>query len=201
MADLSACAEALQKHRFDAKVFDSPQAVNEALLTEIGTQSVGFGASMTIQSLGVYDALKERGNKVFWHWFLPEGKTAPEIFQLAAQADVYLSSSNAVTEDGTLVNIDGTGNRVAAMICGPKRVIIVVGRNKIVPDYDNAIRRIHAVACPQNARRLQRKTPCAVGSCIDCDSPQRMCHITTHMTHAPNAHPVSVYLVDADMGY
>lgn len=202
MSLVKTCADALQKRRFDVKVFDSAEEVAQALLDEIGVQSVGIGGSMTIKTLGVYDALTARGNEVHWHWCTPEGKKPSDIFPLAAAADVYLCSSNAITEDGVLVNIDGTGNRVAAMACGPKRVIVVAGRNKIAKDFQAAVDRIHAVSCPQNARRLNLQTPCAAtGKCANCASPQRMCNVSVRLDYAPTAHPFSVYLVDADLGY
>ena len=106
----------------------------------------------------------------------------------AHNADVYLCSSNAVTEDGKLVNIDSTGNRVASMIFGPKKVIVVAGKNKIVKDVGEALRRLKKVAAPMNARRHNLvELPCvATGACTDCDSPNRICRVITIMEKAPN---------------
>jgi hypothetical protein len=113
-----------------------------------------------------------------------------------------LTGTNAVTLDGILVNIDGNGNRVGAMIFGPKKVIIVVGRNKIVDgSAEDAIARIKEWASPPNAMRLSKQTPCAVtGICSDCDSPQRICRITTILDRKPTLTDIHVLVVNEDMG-
>jgi hypothetical protein len=116
--------------------------------------------------------------------------------------DLFLSGTNAATTDGCLINIDGLGNRVAAMIYGPNKVIVVVGRNKIVEgDLIDGIQRIKAESAPPNARRLGRNTPCAVtGFCSDCDSPDRICHVTTIIDSKPSATDLHVLVVNEDMG-
>jgi L-lactate utilization protein LutB len=119
------------------------------------------------------------------------------------QADFFIASSNAVTEDGALVNTDGTGNRIAAMFFGPKKVIIVAGVNKLVPDLEAAMKRIKDVAAPLNAKRLGLKTPCAkTENCYDCSSHERICKITAVMD-APSSHTEKVYviLVGEELGY
>ena len=126
---------------------------------------------------------------------------------LSSFATLWSSSTstraNAITEDGVIVNIDGTGNRVAASIFGPKRVVYVIGRNKIVDGgVDAAIARIKKFACPPNAKRLGKKTPCAAtGVCADCDSPDRICKVTAIFDRRPTGTPTAVYVVDADLGY
>ena len=117
--------------------------------------------------------------------------------------DLFLTSANALTADGRLVNVDGNGNRVAASIFGPKRVVFVVGRNKIVDGgIDAAIDRIKREACPPNCRRLNKKTPCAAtGVCADCSSPDRICSVTVVMDRRPSRTDVQVLLVDEDLGY
>jgi hypothetical protein len=114
---------------------------------------------------------------------------------------VFLASSNAVTEDGKLYNIDGTGNRVAAMTFGPKKVILVCGINKIVKDIDDAHRRAKERAAPMNARRLNTKTPCAeTGECADCSSPQRICNVYTALVKKPSRTDITVLLVGEPLG-
>jgi hypothetical protein len=117
-------------------------------------------------------------------------------------SDVYLASSNAVTEDGRLINIDMTGNRVVAMIFGPPKVILVVGVNKIVKDVDEGIKRVKNVATPMNARRLGLKVPCAsTGVCTNCDAEDRLCRVTTIIEKRPSRSDISVILVGEELGF
>ena len=121
----------------------------------------------------------------------------------AANAPSSAASANAITADSRIVNIDGRGNRVAASVSGPKKVVYVIGRNKIVEGgIDAAIARIKAKACPPNCVRLGKKTPCAAtGKCADCDSPDRICKVTAIFDRRPTGTPTAVYVVDADLGY
>lgn len=161
--------------------------------------SVGAGGSMTIRELGVAEALQSAGHQVHWHW-LAEG---PAAFPAAHGADVYLASANAVTRDGQLVNIDGTGNRVAAMIHGPKMVIAVVGENKLVDGgYPAALARIKREACPPNARRLGLPFPCGqTGQCNPAECPGGFCNIITIQEHPTGKRPYHVVLVEEALGY
>ena len=163
--------------------------------------SVGIGGSVTIREMGLYDDLKAQGHPVYWHWMNDVPK--PDVFALAAQADVYLASSNAITADGCLVNIDGTGNRVGAMIAGPKEVIIVAGANKLVNGgVPQAIARIKTVACPLNARRLGLDTPCArEGKCDVANCTRSMCNVTSVIERPVGGHKITVVLVDEEAGY
>ena len=139
--------------------------------------TVGVGGSKTLESCGVLELLRS-GTYHFLDRYAP-GLTSEQteaLHRAALCADVYLTSSNAVTEDGALVNMDGHSNRVAAMAYGPRTVIVVAGINKIVPDEAAARERIETVAAPLNAKRLSKKTPCTVtGKCEHCHSPQRIC--------------------------
>lgn len=169
--------------------------------------SVGFGGSVTLREMGIYETLKEMGRHPHWHWKNDEPK--PDVFTHAANADVYLTSSNAITADGCLVNIDGTGNRVAAMIAGspcgtgPKQVIVVAGANKLVDGgIPQAIARIKTVACPQNARRLGLNTPCALaGKCDAANCTRSMCNVTSIIERPVGGHRITVVLVDEEAGY
>lgn len=166
----------------------------------IGGGSVGFGGSVTVEELGLYDELKSRGNAVYHHAKSDDPVAARAA---AAQADCYLCSANAMTESGILINVDGNGNRVAATIQGPKRVIFIIGRNKITPDVESGIRRIKQIAAPKNAKRLGKKTPCAIaGKCMDCKSPDRICKATMLLEGPSNyTEQVHVILVDQELGY
>lgn len=202
MDKLIRVAEQFEKRGIHARVFKSASEVVPALLETIGPeQTVAFGGSVTLQELGIYEILKERGQNVLWHWKIAKEEAA-QLRRNALNADVYVSSSNAVIEDGRLLNIDGTGNRVAAMIFGPPRVIIIAGRNKLAPDHAAALERIQTVACPKNAERLNRNVPCRyTGKCQDCRSPERMCQFTVTIENHPDAVDMEVWLVDEDMGY
>ena len=161
--------------------------------------SVGAGGSMTIRELGLAENLQTAGHPVHWHW-LDAGASA---FPAAHAADVYLCSANAVTRDGQLVNIDGTGNRVAAMIHGPKQVIAVVGVNKLMDGgYPQALARIKREACPPNARRLNLPLPCGqTGRCDPEACPGGFCNVITIQEHPTGKRPYAVVLVDEALGY
>lgn len=197
---MTSLAQALSKRKYAVKTFKTAQEAKAHLLTVIEKDaSVGIGGSMTVKQLGIEDELKARGNTVYWHW----GAEDPsKMREAASTADVYLCSANAATKDGLLINIDGYGNRLAATLFGPKKVIMILGRNKICEDYDAAMEHIHNVACPANAKRLGLNTPCAVlGHCTDCSSPQRMCNAKVILERCPNSHPIEIYLVNEELGY
>ena len=129
--------------------------------------------------------------------------TSGKLLTRGADCDLFLLSANAITEDGRIVNIDGNGNRVAASVSGPGKVVYAIGRNKIVSGgIDAAIARIKEKACPPNCIRLGKKTPCAeTGKCADCDSPDRICKVTAIFDRRPTGTPTTVYVVNADLGY
>ena len=196
--------KALEKNGFRT-IFasDRSEAAEKILALTPADALVGVGGSITVRELGLVKALTGRGNKVAQHWdptLSPKERMAIRRQQLTS--DVFLTSSNAITESGHLVNVDGAGNRVAAMIFGPKKVIVVAGVNKIVEDVDEAMARIYSVASPLNAKRLDRKTPCAVtGVCTDCESPERICNITTIISKRPGRTDFTVVLVGEELGY
>jgi L-lactate utilization protein LutC len=202
MERLIRVAEQFEKRGIHTRVFENALEVTPALLLEIPQDvMVAFGGSVTLQGLGIYEALQNRGQTVLWHWKADKDKIS-QVRRDAMKADVYLSSSNAVIEDGRLVNVDGAGNRIAAMIFGPPRVIVIVGRNKLVPTYDDALERIKTIACPKNAERLNRNLPCRyTGRCNDCSSPERMCKFTLTTENNPESSLLEVWLVNEDMGY
>jgi len=204
----SRTVDALRGNGFRVVVASSKEDAVDKVLGLIRTEAkVGVGGSVTIRELGLIEALTRRGNSVVHHW-LP-GVSLRDWLPFMVEAhdsDVYLCSSNAVTEDGKLVNIDSTGNRVASMIFGPREVIVVAGRNKIVKDVDEGLKRLKEVAGPLNAKRHNLiELPCvAAGVCTDCDSPKRICRVTTIMERAPNRvrEPnITVVLVAEDLGF
>jgi len=194
--------ESLKKNNFDVKYFENSKEAVQEILEEIKLEEiVGIGGSMTIKELQLDSLLKQRGNTVYWHWLESTPEDMNKARKSASQSDVYLTSTNALTQDGKLVNTDGTGNRVAAMFYGPKKTIVVCGINKIVENLDSALERIEMNAY-KNARRLKLNTPCAINeSCIDCSSPQRMCNITTIIRKKPMQKDITVILINEELGF
>lgn len=197
------CVEALRKNGFTAHYADTKDEARRIVLEAIPVgSSVGIGGSVTIRDLGIPEALKARGNRLYDHWdpsLSPAEKTAARDNQV--RADVFLSSTNAITVDGALVNTDGTGNRVASMIFGPKTSVIVCGHNKIVPDVHAAICRIREYAAPVNYKRLNAAAPCVAGDACDGCSP-KSCRITTIIEAKPGAKEEFVVVVVGErLGY
>lgn len=161
------------------------------------------GGSMTLFETGVIDHLRS-GRYDFLDRY-KEGLTRDEIisiYKAAFSADVFFTSSNAVTLEGELYNVDGNGNRVAAMLYGPEKVIVVCGVNKIVEDLDAAINRVRECAAPINAKRLNRNTPCAkVGTCMNCSSNERICNEYTLIRKQGNKDRIHVIFINEELGY
>ncbi len=204
MNDIETTVGALNKKGFKAAcVKDAKEALNYVLSVVGKGDTVGVGGSVTLQETGIVDALLERGNTVYWHWLAKKtGQDPNEIRKKAMAADVYLSSTNAVTLAGDLINIDGTGNRAASMFYGPDRVIIVAGRNKIASNPHTAVARIKSAACPENARRLGLDTPCArKGKCSECGGKSRMCNVTVRIQCPTTGKEMHVVIIDGDFGY
>lgn len=201
MEYLQVVQNALEKRGFQTQVFSTSEEAKAYVLSAISpTQTVGIGGSVTVRDMGLAEALSDRGNPVYWHW-REEGPNREAAHQTAATADVYLTSTNALTMTGQVVNIDGHGNRVSALLHGPGRVFILVGKNKLATNYDAAIQHIKTVSCPANARRLKLDTPCAsLGYCTDCHSPQRMCSATVVLERNPSSHPMEILLIDQVLG-
>ena len=202
---LEKVAEALRKRGFKAVCCATGAEAHDYVMKEAETaQSVGFGGSVTVKSLGLVESMAAAGKEILRHGdptLTPERKA--EVMRRELTCDLFLLSANALTLDGRLVNIDGNGNRVAASIFGPGKVMFVVGRNKLVDGgLDEAVARIKRCACPPNCRRLNKQTPCAAtGECADCSSPDRICMVTVVMDRRPRATDVHVVLVDEDLGY
>ncbi len=194
--------KALRKRGMEGCYFpDSQSAVNFLLSTIPENSTVTWGGSESIKESGLMSALAKAPVELW-----DRANVAPEdmkaFYRRAFCADYYLMSANAITLDGQLVNIDGTGNRVAALSYGPDHIIVLAGMNKIAADLDAAISRVHNIAAPPNAMRLNLKTPCAAdGVCHNCLSPSKICNIL-HVTHY-NRFPgrIQVILVGENLGY
>ena len=195
MADLVKLQKNLEERGFAVSRFDTAAQAADCLDAALDGKTIGIGGSITVQEMGLADRLAKH-NTVLWHW-------AGSTTQAAAGAQVYLTSVNGAAETGELINIDGTGNRVASGLFGHEKVYFIVGRNKVAPDYDAALWRARNIAAPKNAQRLGRKTPCAAKGdrCYDCKSPERICRALVVYWEKPGSMDMEVVLVDEDLGY
>ena len=195
----------LEENGFEVNVFETKEQARDHLAAELEGRSVGIGGSATVDQIGIYDVIKDT-NDVRWHWKAgidPSNVTAiVNERNDAMSTDVYISSANAISETGEIVNIDGAGNRVASTLWGHKKVIFVVGRNKMVPSYDDAIWRARNVAAPKRAWQTKAGTPCAVkgDKCYDCKSPGRVCRGMVTIFRPMLMQEFEVILIDEDLG-
>jgi hypothetical protein len=196
--------ESLDKNGFTAVYCATDQEAFDYIVAEAAeAESVGFGGSMSVADLKVIDRIREMGKELLIHG--APGLSLEErvaIMRRQLTCDLFLTGTNAVTLSGWLVNIDATGNRVGSMIFGPRKVIVVAGRNKLVDGgVEEAIERVKEWASPPNARRLNYKTPCATtGFCSDCNSPDRICRVTTVIDRKPRLTDLRVLVVNEEMG-
>ena len=181
---------------------------NEELIEKIKelvkeNSTVACGGSMSLFEAGVIDHLRSGRYKFLDRY--KEGLSKEEItniFKESFFADAYFASSNAVTEDGKLYNVDGNGNRVAAMLFGPEKVILIVGVNKIVKNINEAVIRNREISAPANAKRLNKKTPCTkVGYCMDCKGNDKICREFTVISSQGNKDRIHVIFINEEIGY
>lgn len=193
--------EALKKRHFDAYYCQTAkEAVAQVLDLIPEGDVVAWGGSMTMQETGILDAVKER-YEVIDRAAAADREEATAMMRRALTSDTFLMSSNAVTEDGQLLNIDGTGNRCAALIFGPKSVIVVAGMNKVVKTVADAESRARNIAAPMNAQRFGISTPCSsTGACADCISPDCICANMVRTRISKPAGKIKVVLVGEDYG-
>ncbi len=195
--------EALKKNRFKAEYLATKEEARQRLLETIPAgASIGVGGSLTITQLNVLEELDKRGHKLFDHTdqkLSVEERNIRRRLQLTS--DVFLSGTNAVTLGGQLVNEDNTGNRVAAMIYGPQKVIVVAGINKIVKDVDSALDRIEMYAAPMTNYRFGFPNPCTkTGFCSNCESERRICNVVTIMRKKPSQADITIFIIGEELG-
>ncbi|WP_417015106.1 lactate utilization protein [Alistipes sp.] len=204
---LQACAEALRRHHFETAIVANTQEAFERIRSVVEAEApklVSFGDSKTMRKTGIIDWLRDNGDWTLLDGFDPQ-MTRPERLEIRRQAlmsDLFITGINAVTEEGTLHWLDMVGNRIAPVAFGPRKVILVAGRNKIVADRTQAEERIRSIAAPQNiARHPGFRTPCAkTGVCMDCNSPDRICNTRMEMLRCYPAGRILVILIDQDLG-
>lgn len=194
---------ALEKHNMEGLYFDTPDEAREYILSQIPKgASVSWGGSMTIDALGVKEPLKQKGAVCLDRAECADDQEVAELYRRAFSADYYLTGSNAVTLDGKLVNVDANGNRVAALIFGPRKVFVCAGMNKVVPSQEAGIERVRNIASPPNVNRLGQKTPCATtGVCSHCHSSQCICCQTVITRHSRQKGRIEVILIGESLGF
>ena len=204
---LERCRRNLVRRGFEARIAATTEEARQILREEIraaAPETISFGGSMTMEATGIVDELRREGRYRLFDgvdYTLPPEERI-EIRRQGLLADLYISGINAITEEGALYWLDGIGNRVAAIAFGPRKVLLVAGRNKIVPTREAAEERIRTIAAPQNiARHPGFRTPCAVtGVCADCYSEDRICNTHLRMERCFPRKRITVILIDEEMG-
>jgi L-lactate utilization protein LutB len=205
---LTEVKETLTENNFEVFVAqntdEAKSIVLEKIIPEIAPKSVSWGGSLTFVATGLYDVFKNSDDFKILDTY-DKSLSPEESLERRRQSllvDLFITGSNAVTETGQLVNLDMFGNRIGALTFGPKNVVILVGRNKIVPDLDEAMFRIKNYAAPVNTMRLGKKTPCAKTSfCADCKSPDRICNTWTITEKSFPKKRVKIVLINKDLGF
>jgi len=205
---LETVKENLEQNRF--KVFIAPNAkaakeiaIND-IIPELDIKTVSWGGSMSFIATGLFHELKDNPDLEVLNTF--NQKLTPEqMLELRRQSlmvDLFITGTNAVTQDGHLVNLDMVGNRVAAIMWGPKNVLLIIGRNKICEDLEEAMLRIKNYAAVVNTMNLDKKTPCVkTGTCQDCSSPDRICNYWTITEKSFIKERIKIILVNEDLGF
>ncbi len=192
----------LKKKGYCVCTFENKESAADYLNGQIDQKTVGMGGSVTIHQMNLFPMLSKH-NTVYWHDEKPNNMSIMETRTAASRAEIYISSVNGISEAGEIVNIDNTGNRVAAISYGPAKVYLVVGINKITPNFESAVYRARNIAAPLNAQRLKRKTPCAVkgDKCYDCKSPERICRNLSVLWNKPTGAEYEIILINENLGY
>ncbi len=193
----------LENRHFEAYYCPTKEEALQKVLELIPEESsVSWGGSMTIRDMGLTDALNQGNYRTIDRDKAVNEEEKKKAYRDAMSAEYYLTSANGISEDGQLVNVDGTGNRVAAIVYGPEYVIVVAGMNKVAKTADDALVRARTIAAPINQQRFQRKTPCTVtGACGDCISPDCICNQVLITRNCSPAGRIKVVLVGEELGY
>lgn len=202
--DLNKVKEALEYNRYDVKIFSTKEDAASYLDGEIDGKKVGFGDSETLRALGLYELLSKH-NEVIDPPRHDKEKGMEDFLRLGREAltsDIFLTSVNALTENGEILNMDGAGNRVAGSLFGHEKTYFVLGTNKIVADVHAGIDRIKNIAAPRNCKRKGKKTPCAVKGdrCYNCNSPERICNTLAIHYKKMSYRPMEVVIIEEELG-
>lgn len=196
--DFTEVTKNLENNGFTVKTFDKACDAKAYLAEELKNKTIGFGGSVTLKEMGLFEELSEN-NTVLWHWI----NQTPETYKASQTADIYISSVNAIAKTGEIINIDGTCNRVSAIMYGHEKVYLIAGKNKLAASYDDAVSRARNIAAPLNAKRLNRNTPCAKNAdkCYNCNSPDRICRGLSVLWQKPGCSEYEVILINENLGY
>ena len=192
-----------KSRNIEVMCFDNLDDAKNEILNLISMEvSIGIGHSETIQKMDITKILKERGNIVFDKEMAKDKEECKSLKKKALLADWYVTGSNAISVDGRIVNVDHSGNRVAAITFGPDNVIIVVGKNKIVDTWGEAIRRVKDIACPLNAKRAGFNPPCVkLNKCVDCNSTERVCNSLSIIEGQSIKGRIKIFIINEDLGF
>lgn len=202
--DLIKVKEALEYNKYTVQIFKTKEAAAEYLNKEIDGKKVGFGDSETLRAMKMYELLSAH-NEVIDPPHHDKTKGMEDFIRLGREAlltDIFLTSVNALTENGEILNMDGAGNRIAGSLFGHEKTYFVLGINKIVPDIMAGIDRIKNVAAPKNAHRKGKKTPCAIKGdrCYNCNSPERICNTLAIHYKKMSYRPMEVIIIEEELG-
>lgn len=188
----------LEEKGYNVSCFATAEEAVDYIDSVIDNKTVGFGGSVTLDQIGLYDILSTH-NKVYWH----QKDKAYGVKEKASNAEIYISSINGIAETGEIINIDGVCNRVASILYGHKKVFLVAGKNKLAKDYESALWRARNIAAPLNAKRLGMNTPCAKNAdkCYDCKSKDRICRALSVLWSKTMLCDFEVVLINQDLGY
>lgn len=192
----------LLKKEYLVKVYKTKEEAVEYLKENVKNKIIGFGGSVTLEEMNLYDELKIN-NEIHWHHRKENNLSTDEIRLLANNSQIYFSSVNGLTKDGEIINIDNMCNRVSAIFYGHEKVYLIVGINKIEDTYDKALYRARNIAAPKNAKRLGIKTPCAVNAdkCYNCKSSDRICRGLSVLWEKPKGNTIEIIIIEENLGY
>ena len=201
--EINSIKESFQARNIEVMFFETLDAARSYILNSIPAEcTVGIGHSGTLQKMDIAYSLLERGNTVYDKELGKDKEESKALKKLALLSDWYITGSNAVSMDGRIVNVDHSGNRVAAISFGPDKVMIVVGKNKIADTMDEAIKRVKNIACPLNAKRAGFYPPCvALNRCVDCTSKERVCNILSIVEGQADPDRIKLIIVDEECGF
>lgn len=195
--------ENFKLRNIEVEYFESLEDAKTCILDLIPIEcTIGIGHSVTLHKMDITNSLLERGNTVYDKELAKNQVECKELKRKALTTDWFITGSNAISVDGRIVNVDHSGNRVAAITFGPDKVIIVVGKNKIVDTVDEAIKRVKNVACPANAKRAGFNPPCVtLKRCVDCVSKERVCNSMSIIEGQSDCNRMKIFIVDEECGF
>ena len=188
-----------ERKGFKTQFFETKEEALSYLDQSLDGKEIGIGGSLSVKEIGLYDVLSKHNN-IHWHWV----DNSKDTRLKAIMSEVYILSANGVSETGELVNIDGSGNRLASSLFGPKKIIYIIGKNKIEPNLERAIWRAKNIAAPKNALRFNLNTPCVKAGgkmCFDCNSPDRICNGLLVVSNPMKSQEVELIFIDEELGY